>query len=227
MTSISKRFIKEERNLNDETRESRKNDRKNVSKTVAKYRKISRKMVDRSSIFFILGSVLIGRSNMTVSNRSNSQGINHLPHFEPTHLIVTIVTYILIVLSQWWQSRENCQKIVSHVSDGNCKINRGPIVKSSLFHHSKLVTICELTISQFVHNFMVSTGWYCYWYGGGEKFIQNKNITTTTIGTITLGLNNMFVFETFVEHHLELTLGTDVQFKPPSRSNIFYRRSMQ
>ena len=74
---------------------------------------------------------------------------------------------------------------------------------------------------------MVSTGWYCYWYGGGEKFIQNKNITTTTIGTITLGLNNMFVFETFVEHHLELTLGTDVQFKPPSRSNNFYRRSMQ
>ena len=43
--------------------------------------------------------------------------------------------------------------------------------------------------------------------------IQNKNITTT-IGTITLGLNNMFVFETFVEHHLELTLGTSVQFKP-------------
>jgi len=46
--------------------------------------------------------------------------------------------------------------------------------------------------------------------------IQNKN--TTTIGTITLGLNNMFVFETFVEHNLELTLGTLtkllVQFKP-------------
>ena len=112
-------------------------------------------------------------------------------------------------------------KIVCHVSDGKRKINRGPIVKSSRFDHWKLVTICELTISQFVNNFMVSTGWYCYWYGGGEKFIQNKNITTTTIGTITLGLNNMFVFETFVEHHLELTLGTDVQFKPLQGQIIF------
>jgi hypothetical protein len=43
--------------------------------------------------------------------------------------------------------------------------------------------------------------------------IQNKN-TTATIGTITLGLNNMFVFETSVEHQLELTLGASVQFKP-------------
>ena len=94
----------------------------------------------------------------------------------------------------------------------------------------KLVTICDYC--EF-HNFR--NLWIILWcLQAGivigmvvARNIQNKNITTTTIGTITLGLNNMFVFETFVEHHLELTLGTDVQFKPPSRSNNFYRRSMQ
>lgn len=182
-------------------------------------------MVDRSSIFFILGSVLIGRSNMTVSNRSNSQGINRL-HFEPTHSIVTIVSPIFVVamVTIGWQLPQSSLSCI-----GWQKRKIGPIVKSSFFHHLRIpltlarmawlekimihfsilfriknrnfenknliftsktillkVTgilkishnlwkLCDLTISQFVNNFMVSTGWYCYWYGGGEKYSKQKH----------------------------------------------------